>query len=55
MSRPAVILDFPGAERGQSRAFGDMAGAILTSEPHEVGAALDRLGEALSAGLHAAG
>ena len=54
MSRPAVILDI-GAQRGLSHVFEDMAGLIVARRQGEVEPALQKLGEARSRGLHAAG
>ena len=54
MSQPVVILDI-GAQRGLSHVFEDMAGLIVARTQGEVEPALQKLGEARSRGLHAAG
>jgi hypothetical protein len=53
-ARPVVILDI-GAQRGRSHVFEDMAGLIAARTQGEVEPALEKLGEARSRGLHAAG
>ena len=55
MNRPIVVLDAAGSQRGRSDVFEDWADEIVARVPEDVETALNRLGEAIARGLHAAG